>query len=91
MVLPGGEDHERPGIRHVSGATVQKQQHRVGAVLSADGDPLLDAADGDVVCLVNSFLAIDRELLRIALAQKRYQRVEFAILLIKWIGFFDVY
>jgi hypothetical protein len=70
---------------------MQKQQHRVGAILSADGDPLLDAADRDVACFVDPLLPIDRELFRVALAQKRCQSVELAVLLIEWIGLFDVY
>jgi hypothetical protein len=42
--LPGSEHSKCSGIRHVSGSSVQKQQHGVGAVLPTDGDPLFDAS-----------------------------------------------
>jgi hypothetical protein len=62
---------------------VQKQQHRIRAILAANRDPLLNAADGDEAGLINALWRPNRKPLRIAGAQKRNQSVELAIFRIK--------
>jgi hypothetical protein len=55
---------------------MQEEQHRVAPVIAPDGDPLLDAADLDVFCLVNTVRGGNRVVLDVAAAKERQRRVE---------------
>src|SRR5205814_5029284 len=84
------EQYKRPWICHIAGSTVEEEQHRVGTVLAANGDPLLNASDGYVARLVDALCRVDGDLFRVAGAEKRQHSVQFAILRIKCLEIFRI-
>src|ERR1700733_7276287 len=52
VLLPWGEHRECPRVGDIAWTAVEEEQHWVGAILPADCDPLLDAADLDEGFLV---------------------------------------
>ena len=57
-----------PGIGRIAGPSMQEQQHRVLAVFAANRDPLLEAADLNIVRFVDSVWSGDRIVPRVASA-----------------------
>ena len=55
----------------VARTAVEEQQHWIAAVLPANRDPLLDAADRHVTALVNAICGRNRVVSRIASSHKR--------------------
>ncbi len=57
-----------PGIGRIAGPSMQEQQRRVLAVFAANRDPLLEAADLNIVRFVDSVWCGDRIVPRVASA-----------------------
>src|ERR1039457_1253472 len=86
MRFPWSNRCKRPGIRHVARPSMKEQEDRVATVFTANRNPLLDASDGNVACLVNTLCGVNRILPCVALPQERKCLVELSIGCIVVIG-----
>src|SRR6516162_3372321 len=84
--FPRSEEREGPGIRDVTRTAVQKQQHGIAAVLTANRHPLLDSANGDLTGLVNALCGRNRVVSRVAGSHKGCELFELAKFRVKGRG-----
>ena len=76
VLQPQPESRVPPRVGGVARTAVQKQQHRVVAILAANRDPLLDAAHLDVLRLVDPVGRRDRVVAGVSRAHELEHRFE---------------